>query len=196
MSMIMSFAAVSDRNISRLLADPRLVWQVVAPDEEIEEDFDPPKASFLSRLFGKARVEPPELLEFGAGELETVDIDKAWDLIDRLLTFGSAASNPALDFISHGGQDIGNIDVGYGPARAFTSAEASEIASWLGERSDDVLRSQIDLSRFRDENLYGGLQPGDDPEPTLNYLFQHLRTMREFFAATTRAGHGFVLWVQ
>ena len=33
MSMVVSLSAVRDETIERLLADPPLVWQVIAPDD-------------------------------------------------------------------------------------------------------------------------------------------------------------------
>ena len=32
--MIMSFVAISDRNVGRLLADPPLVWKVISPEDD------------------------------------------------------------------------------------------------------------------------------------------------------------------
>ena len=60
MGMVLALTMLGDRNIDRLLADPPLVWKVIAPqDPEAYERArrDVARPSFFSRLVG--RKEPP-----------------------------------------------------------------------------------------------------------------------------------------
>jgi hypothetical protein len=58
------------------------------------------------------------LLEEDAGSPDDLDVDKAWHGIHFLLC-GQAWESPfPLGFIL-GGEEVGDVDVGYGPARVF-----------------------------------------------------------------------------
>ena len=51
------------------------------------------------------------------------DIDKAWHGIHYLLTGTAWEGAAPLNFLVAGGRPVGDVDVGYGPARAFSGAE-------------------------------------------------------------------------
>src|SRR5690349_11334743 len=56
-----------------------------------------------------------------------LDLDKAWHGLHFLLTGTDWGGTPPLNFIVAGGETIGDVDVGYGPARAFTPEQLAEI---------------------------------------------------------------------
>lgn len=120
MGMVVVLTAVSDVNVRRLLEDPPLVWKVVFPEEPgLYEDARKEARGWFARLFSSAKA-PLEL--FDEGERPSVDLDKAWHAIHYLLT-GEADEVPGpLGFLVSGGAPVGAIEVGYGPARAFTSS--------------------------------------------------------------------------
>src|SRR6187401_1556372 len=101
MSMILSFANLRDANLARILADPPLVWKVVAPDDpEMYEEArrSAPSRSLMARIFGKrssdAEQETSAELILEEGEGQSTDLDKAWHGIHYLLT-GTAWEGPA-----------------------------------------------------------------------------------------------------
>src|SRR5690349_4907089 len=115
MGMVTALASVSDATIERLLADPPLVWLVLAPDEPEayerarQREADDGKPGFVSRLFGaKAPPAKPMVTDFtlGDGEGHLVDIDKSWHGIHFLLTGGPDEGNTPLDFLVAGGQFV------------------------------------------------------------------------------------------
>src|SRR5215203_4027303 len=55
--------------------------------------------------------------------VEEIDLDKSWHGIHYLLTKTAWAGEPPLSFLVLGGAEVGDIDVGYGTARAFRSDE-------------------------------------------------------------------------
>jgi hypothetical protein len=57
---------------------------------------------------------------------EEDDVDKAWQGLHFLLTGSAWNGEPPLNFLVSGGREIGDVDVGYGPARGFTSTEVAE----------------------------------------------------------------------
>src|SRR5687767_14577361 len=126
MSMIVAMVTLGDANIARVLQDPPLIWRVIAPDDP--EPYESArrlasKPSFLGRIFGRSSATGPkpgasaESFALGAGEGLVTDLDKAWHGIHYLLTGTAAEGGKPLDFLVSGGREVGNVDIGYGPAR-------------------------------------------------------------------------------
>src|SRR5688572_4637046 len=68
-----------------------------------------------------------------------VDVDKAWHCLHFLLTGTAWEGDPPLNFIVAGGSEVGDEDVGYGPARGFSSPEVRAIADALDGIDHTVL---------------------------------------------------------
>ena len=118
MCMTMEIYSVRPTTLARLLEDPPLVWQLVAPDapefyEKARAETKPAKSGFLRRLFGReaatsdAAFDAAEPLTLEADERMVADLDKAWHGIHFLLTEGEEGTAP-LDFLIEGGDDIGD----------------------------------------------------------------------------------------
>lgn len=127
MSMVLVLHQVSDATIDRILADPPLVWQLVAPEEpELYEDARRATTGLFARLNSKNK--PTVSLELGEYEGELADLDKAWHGLHYLLTQSPDAGAPPLNFLIAGGTEIARQEVGYGPARVFRAAEVKPIS--------------------------------------------------------------------
>ena len=206
MSMVLSLTSVSDATIRRLIADPPLVWTVLAPDDPEPYDrarreaTERKKPGLVSRLFGaRVRVDeppvpPPAPLALSDGEGDLVDIDKAWHGIHYLLTGTADETDEPLGFLVDGGTDIGDEDVGYGPARAFTSSETRRIASALNAVTDDELRARFAPDAMMRAEIYPEIwdrDPADDD--TLGYLMDNVRELRSTLATVVSNGHGLIV---
>jgi hypothetical protein len=201
MGMVLTLGSLSEATMRRLLADPPLVWQVLAPDDPEpyerarKEERARSAPGFFARLFGARAPEepaaPPPPLVLTEGEGEIGDLDKSWHGIHYLLTGSSDGTGVPLDFLVAGGADVGDDDVGYGPMRVFTPAETRQIAAALAAVSDDELRSRFDGHAMMRANIYPEIwdrDPADDD--TLGYLMAYVTTMREAITATVARGHG------
>jgi hypothetical protein len=89
MGMCLGLYTLSDDSIRKILADPPLIWKVVAPDDPDAYETARREAAgtFLQKLFGK-KSPPSEAttLQLGEGECSHTDLDKAWHGIHYLLT--------------------------------------------------------------------------------------------------------------
>ena len=174
MSMIGCFRRVSKRSYDRLLAAPESIC------EFLEKDGDP---------------QAPEAEAFA-----DLDIDKAWHGIHFLLTGSAWEGEAPLNFLVGGGQEIGEVDVGYGPARGFTSAEVGAIARALREVPPAVLRARYDHSQLNRHEIYpfapDQWRAADDKEdsPT-SFLGDHYERLREFIAQAAQAGEALLVWL-
>jgi Domain of unknown function (DUF1877) len=178
MSMVLVLYQASDATIDRILADPPLVWQLVAPDEpELYDDARRRTTGLFARL--SSRNKPTVPLELGGGEGELADLDKAWHGLHYLLTQSANGGTPPLDFLTAGGTEIAGQEVGYGPARAFRATEVKSISEALERVSAEDLRGRYDAAAMMRADVYPGIwdrhPPDDDP---LGYLMENLDTLR------------------
>jgi len=199
MGMVLGLTTLSDENIERVVADPPLVWRVVAPDDpEIYEASrrEQRKPSFLSRLLGNKPADPPPSAAFALGAAEGIatDLDKAWHGIHYLLTGTADAAAMPWSFLISGGRSVGDIDVGYAPARAFTAAETRSIAEALADVGEDELRARFDPGDMTSKEIYPEIWnrglPEDDP---FGYLVEYHRLLRGFLQQATEAKVGIVV---
>ena len=114
----------SDDVLDEVYQDPPLIWRLYEPEEtelyysEIGANREP---GFLARLLGKRPVavhDPIPRFSFGGGQRLEIDLDKSWDGINFCLKNILPDDVPN---IFEAGREIGNVDVGYGPALGFNS---------------------------------------------------------------------------
>lgn len=201
--MTVSLAAVSDATIERLLADPPLVWLVFAPDdpEAYEraraEAAHRAKPGFIARLFGArapADQPPPTPLSLQDGEGELADIDKSWHGIHYLLTGSANETGAVLDFLVSGGRDVGDEEIGYGPARVYTSAETREVAKAFAAVTDDRLRARFAPNAMMEAQIYPEIWDRDPArDDTLGYLMENVTVLRNALDTATSHGHGLMV---
>jgi hypothetical protein len=204
-SMILGLSTLGDANIARVLADPPLVWRVIAPDDpEPYENARQQRAkpSFLGRLFGRAPAAEAgtsgDDFALADGEGESTDLDKAWHGIHYLLTGTAWEGATPLNFLAAGGRPVGDIDVGYGPARVLSSAETRAAHEALTKLSDDELRGRFDPAEMTKKEIYPDEIWDRPPEEddALGYLLEHVGTLREFLAQAVQQRQGLLVYLQ
>ena len=199
--MILGMVTLGDANIARVLADPPLVWRVIAPDApELYESARRPPKSFLGRIFGRPPVAEEgrsgETFALSDGEGVNVDLDKAWHGIHYLLTGTVWEGGEPLNFLVSGGRSVGDIDVGYGPARVLSAAETRAAHEALTQISDDDLRGRFDPGDMTSKEIYPEIwdRPPEEDD-TLSYLLGHVSTLREFLAQAVEHRQGLVVHI-
>jgi hypothetical protein len=200
MSMCLGLVALSDANIARVLADPPLVWRVVAPDDP--EAFEGARAaqakpSLFSKLFGNARhTDGLSDLEMSPPEGISADIEKAWHGIHYLLTGTAWEGEHPRNFLVSGGKEVGTIDVGYGPARVLTAAKTREVRDALMALSDEDLKARFDPEDMLAKQVYPEIWERDPEEDdTLGYLMENVQTLRGFLNQAVDKGLGIVVYL-
>ncbi|MHC5021256.1 MAG: YfbM family protein [Planctomycetota bacterium] len=209
MGMICVLQAISDENAARILADPPLVWRVLAPDDpeaylhEREAQRSSLKPGLLSRILGRGSTAAPNApgplpeLSVAPGEDGEWDLDKAWHGIHWLFTGTTWDGEPPLDLIVRGGTDVGTVDVGYGPARVVSSEEAARAAKALDALSDEELRSRYDGAAMTADDIYPEIwdrDPRDDD--ALGYLMENVGELRDALAHCVKHGLGLLITIQ
>ena len=194
----MGLEALTDSDIERLHADPPLVWLIVSPDdpEPYEESRAEQKRGLLGKLFGKKFDERP------IASLFSCDLDKAWDGVNYLLTGASLQDHAQalkagvtlfpLDFLIRDSRFVGNIDVGYGPARTFSSAEMRAVHESMAPLTDEVLGSRYNAADMMAQAVYPEIWDDDDAR---EYVLDAARSVREFVADCAAKGCGCLIYL-
>src|SRR5438552_18539108 len=117
----------------------------------------PASDSEIERLLAN----PAEITRFlyGAGTdgSEHVVLNKAWHAIHYVLTGSRLGGNEPLNFLASEGTPVGEVDVGYGPARVLTSQQVRQLASALILIDPEEVARRVDLKRFDEEGIYPGI---------------------------------------
>ena len=155
MSMIGNFRLVEAPEFERLLAEPETIEDLLYADDDEADDDAPDSAQ--------------------------IDIDKAWHGLHFLFTGTAWEGKPPLNFIAAGGREVGDVDVGYGPARAFTSKELREISAALAGLSTTDLRKRFDPAKMMKLQIYPKIWDRDPAnDDTLAYLLGYFDQLKAF----------------
>jgi hypothetical protein len=202
--MVTCLTAASDAAIAAVLRDPPLVFKLIAPEEP--ELYEAARAqggsaqSWWSRLFGKP-AQPNPGPEAFPGETdivsgEAIDLDKAWHGIHYLLTGTAGEGEEPLNFLVAGGTPVGDVDVGYGPARAFNATETARIASAMSAIDEATMRARFDGAEMTRLEIYPEIwdRPGDE-EDVAGYCIENFDTLKAFIADTAARSAGMVVFL-
>src|ERR1700730_12584663 len=137
----------------------------------------PASDSEIERLLAN----PSEITRFlygaEADDRERVILNKAWHAIHFALTGSRLGGEAPLNFLVSEGTPVGEVDVGFGPARVLTSQQVGQIAAALAPIEPDEVARRIDLGTFDQEAIYPGnwLRNGIG----VDYVLTNYRDMRD-----------------
>jgi hypothetical protein len=152
-----------------------------ASDAEIEHLLDNP--SEITRfLFGAE-----------ASERERVVLNKAWHAIHFALTGSRLGGDEPLNFLVSEGTPVGEVDVGFGPARVLTSGQVQSIASALTPIDPDDIARLLDVRKLDEELIYPGNWQRDGIG--VDYVVTNYREMRDLIERAAAQGQGLVLYI-
>jgi hypothetical protein len=204
--MIFSMVTLKDDTIGRLLDNPHLVWKVIAPDDSsVLERTTKEKGSLkgiFSRFFGRnLKVGKPSVsnidfkLSSEDGEGVSCDIDKSWQALHFMFTGTAWEGDFPENFLIRGGSEIGDIDVGYGPARAITSDKLIAIDALLRSLPTDDFLKRFDSRKMTDEAIYPETWNRTEEETrNKEYIQQHFETLGVFVKKAVSMHLGILVW--
>jgi hypothetical protein len=130
-----------------------------------------------------------------APDRRAMDVEKDWHALHWLLTGAEYDGEPPLNFIIMGGTRIGDVDVGYAPPRAFTSAQVNIINWALSRISAAELLDKYDGEAMR------GLYPSnvwsrpDERDINIHSLAVRFDELKGFIARSAEQGLGLIVYV-
>ena len=147
----------------------------------------------LAELFASpGRIE--EFLYESDEDQDEEDIEKSWHAIHYLLTGSAWGGDPPLNFLASGGKDIGDVDVGYGPARGFPSAEVAELAAALDPITADDLRSRLDRGAMANAQIYPDIWDESEDE-LVDYIVPYFEATKSFVQGAAATSSALVVYL-
>jgi uncharacterized protein DUF1877 len=140
---------------------------------------------------------PAEITRFLYGaesdDSDRVVLDKAWHAIHFVLTGSRLGGDEPLNFLVSEGTPVGEVDVGYGPARALTSNQVRHIAAALTSIEPDLIAGRVDVKQLDDHAIYPGNWQRNGYG--VDYVVSNYREMRDFVIRAAERGHGMILYI-
>ena len=122
----------------------------------------------------------------------SISLDKAWHGLHYLLCGAPEPVPGPLGQAVFGGSEIGE-DQGYGPARYFSPAQVAEIAAALQAPGlEPDLRGRFDGPAMTRLGIYPGGWEADEGD----WLIEAFHTLRDFYAAASKAERAIVTLIE
>jgi hypothetical protein len=124
---------------------------------------------------------------------ERVGLKKAWHAIHFVLTGSRLGGAEPLNFLVSEGTPVGEVDVGYGPARVLSSQQVRSLALALAPLQPEELAARIDLGKLDEEVIYPGNWQRNGMG--VDYVVGSYRDMRNLIVRLADQGLGLVLYI-
>jgi hypothetical protein len=193
--MCLALCSIDAENLRKVLADPPLVWRVIAPDDPEAYESARPRRSLLNRMLG-TKDGPAKELALAEGEVQSTDLDKAWHGIHYLLTGTAYEGKGPASYLLMGGEAVGDVDVGYGPARALDPAAVHDFQKALAGLTTEALRARFNPAEMKALEIYPDIWDRDPAEDdTLQYCLEYFETLRTFVGIAASKNQGLLIYV-
>ncbi|MEL6189700.1 MAG: YfbM family protein [Myxococcota bacterium] len=181
--MTCTLTQLSEPTMRALLEDPAQVFRLVSPG-----------LASVARGFSPYARDPIELAE---GDGRQLDLGKSWNGIHFLLT-GMVEGGPLpLAFIcSTELMAVGQVDVGYGPARLLPPAQVDELQAALTSVKGSELASNFDPGKMDALEVYPGVWGREDGLDRLDEVKHSFDELKAFVEEASRAGGGIIVAIQ
>jgi hypothetical protein len=142
-------------------------------------------------------ADPAEITRFLYGAeadgFERVGLNKAWHAIHFVLTGSRLGGEAPLNFLVDEGTPVGEVDVGFGPARVLKSNEVRRIAAALAQIHPDEVARRVDVKQFDHEAIYPGHWQRNGIG--VDYVVASYTAMRDLIVRAADRGQGLVLYI-
>jgi len=190
MSMIGNFRTTSDADIDALMAKPKRI-EIMLYGEYVADKTS--KGGFFSFFKKKKKEEPADNWKPEDPGAE-FDVDKAWHGIHFLLTGSAWEGSGPEAFILAGGTEIGDVDVGYGPARAYKSKEVHAIAERLKTIEKKSLEKGCDKKAFFENEIYPEIWD-EEPADCFGYLMEYFEILKQFIIKAAEDNKALIVYL-
>lgn len=188
--MVYCLRRATDAQLAMLLRQPALVERFLYDQAREEAVIRSGLWDKLASGFGFRRSQFP--IAVAREEGDEIDLDKAWHVIHYLLTGDAEATESPLSFLQRPYPNIGDDDIGWGPAFAIDAASMSAFAEAAQPVKLADFRFRFDPVRMSAEDIYlGGSFKADDDEG-FEYLEHWFGVLKDFAAECARRDCGAV----
>ena len=140
---------------------------------------------------------PQEITRFLYGseavQQERVDLERAWHAIHFVLTGSRLGGEAPLNFLVDEGTPVGDVDVGFGPARVLRSEQVRQLAAALAPVDPDDVRRRVNVAQLDEMAIYPGGWQRNGLDAA--YVAGKYRVMHDLVTRLARDGLGLVLYI-
>lgn len=178
--MIGCYRRVTPAELRQLQAKPASITEFLYPEEE-------------QRAIGEALQN-----NLSMPKSKIFDVDKAWQVIHFLLCGDLWEGQPPLVNVVLGGKELGDVDLGYGPARFLTPKDLRSVAQALEALPVETLMERFDYQALKQRGVCG--HPAEDEsssaeEGERDYVAFHYTALRGYFLEAAQASDAMLLWI-
>jgi hypothetical protein len=119
-------------------------------------------------------------------------LGRAWHAIHFVLTGSRLGGEAPLNFLADEGTPVGDVDVGFGPARVLTSRQVRRLAEALVPLDIPAFARKVDVQALDDAAIYPGEWSHNGSGESLSTSYQALR---DLVLRSAEAGLGLVLYI-
>ncbi len=188
MSMLFDLRQVTKEEMESLLRDPSDISFFLygsGPDE--------PAQGFLRKLFGKkTQSRPKREWQAPASDMQ-MELDKNWHILHYLFCRDPWGGPLPAATLLCGGVELGDVDVGYGPARLLNLGEVQSFSSYLHSLEKDRYASGITQEELEENEIY--VYSDEWAEEFAHNLWAYVEELKMFFKNASSRGHGVVLYL-
>jgi hypothetical protein len=116
---------------------------------------------------------------------DKIDLDAGWHALHFLFTGTASEGEFPAAFLLSGGSQVGEADVGYGPARHFDAAATAQIDAYLQSLDEAELRGRLDPEEMLDLEIYPEIWDEDEIDEQWEYVRANFRQLKDFVRETT-----------
>jgi len=125
-----------------------------------------------------------------------VDLEKAWHGLHFLFTGTAWEGDEPACYLTRGGEDIGDEDLGYSSIRVLDPERLRAFRGFLDGLSPEELRRRFEPRRMTELEIYPEVWDDESEAKTeLDYLLASFEALRQFVAETADAGDGAIAFL-
>jgi len=205
MGMTGGLVRASEADIARLRADPSALPAFIEGDGWVPPLREVRPKGLLGWLLKLSPITvsevdpdavPPDDYQPGSRQ-PTIDFDKAWQPLHYLLTGAAWDGDEPACFITSGGEQLGDEELGYSSIRALSPAQVRQFDAVLHQLTHEELRQRYDPERMVALGIYAtksGLL-GAHAQKELESLLELFDQLRAFVTETAAGGDGAIAYL-
>jgi len=125
-----------------------------------------------------------------------IDLDKSWHAIHYLLTGSTWEGEKPACFLLSGGEQVGDEDVGYGPARVLRPTDVRRFDAVLQQVDSAELRRRYDPPALVKAEIYPDIWDREEErEENFEYVSQYFEELRRFISDVANQENGIIISV-
>ena len=193
MGMVLTLRRATDNQLDTLLRHPKLIEEFLFEQPRLEAVEKTGLMDKLVSSFGFQRRTP--VIECEREEGDEIDLDKSWHGMQFVLAGSGYATGTPLSFLVEEWPEIGDIDVGYGPAKAIHSASVGRFHEALAKVDKAYLRTNYDPASMHQDEIYLSHFFIENPDQGFEYLAEWFNELRNFIQSCVTRNMGVVSYV-